>query len=67
MRVLRGGSWDDAPRSLRFALRNWLSVGNRGGNLAFSSGWWPRWGGSPGGRMDSRLKTSGMTGGGCRE
>ena len=28
-RVLRGGSWNDDPASLRSAIRSWSSAGNR--------------------------------------
>jgi formylglycine-generating enzyme required for sulfatase activity len=35
VRVLRGGSWNDAPRSLRSALRLGASSGKRYGNFCF--------------------------------
>ena len=34
-RVLRGGSWSSGPRSLRSALRNWNSAGNRLNSYGF--------------------------------
>jgi formylglycine-generating enzyme required for sulfatase activity len=35
LRVLRGGSWSNAPPDLRSADRDWNSPGNRSGNIGF--------------------------------
>jgi formylglycine-generating enzyme required for sulfatase activity len=36
--VVRGGSWNSSPRSLRSAQRNWLSLGNRVNDVGFRLG-----------------------------